>query len=77
LALLVAYAGSYLYLSRRGMREAKALRMPGFLYIPVEREEDASRHYALALFYMPANAVDRALTGADEPVRCILFSLSK
>ena len=80
LALLAAYLGSYLYLSRRGMREAKALRMTDFRYIPVEealQEEDLSWHTTLALFYAPANAVDQALTGADGPIRCILFRLSK
>src|SRR5262249_16904467 len=80
LVLAVAYVGSYGYLSRRGMREAKAMGMNGFLYIPVQHaidEEDLSSHYTLAWFYAPANAVDRSLTGADGPVRCMLFHLSK
>jgi hypothetical protein len=75
-----AYEGTYYYLSRRGMQEAKALDIKGFLYIPAQEatdEEALARHYALARFYWPANTLDQALTGADEPVRCILFHLSK
>ena len=80
LGLGIPYASSYYHLSRRGMREAKALRMPGFLYIPAREatgDEELSRHYALAQFYAPANAVDHALTGAEGPVGCMLFHLSK
>lgn len=80
LLLVAAYMGSYYRLSRRGMREAKGLGMKGFLYIPAQEmigEKDLSRHIALAELYALANAIDQALTGAEEPVRCILFRLSK
>jgi hypothetical protein len=80
LVMSVAYVGSYYHISRRGMREAKPLKMKGFLYIPVEEvtaEESMSRHYTLARFYAPANALDQVLTGAEGPVRGILFCLSK
>ena len=80
LALGGSYVGTYYQLSRCGMQEAKALNMKGFLYIPVQEaigEEALSRHYALAQLYAPVNAIDQALTGADEPVRCMLFGLSK
>jgi hypothetical protein len=36
LPLLMAYVGSYIYLSRRGMREAQTFNLTGFLYVPIE-----------------------------------------
>lgn len=74
------YAGSYYRLSRRGMQEARTMNMRGFLYISINSATDEramSHHYRLATLYAPANAMDRALTGAEEPVRCILFGFTK
>jgi hypothetical protein len=62
------------------MREAKVYGMKGFLYVPAAEAfetQDISRHYALSRLYAPLNEVDQALFGADGPVRCILFGLSK
>jgi hypothetical protein len=79
ITLLSTYIGSYIYLSRRGMREAATYSLKGFLYIPVKEatsEQEMGRHYDRATFYAPANAVDQILTGAEKPVICILFGLS-
>jgi hypothetical protein len=80
LTLLTAYVGSYYYLSRRGMQEAKLYGMRGFLYAPAEEvfaTQDLSRHHALARLYGPLNSVDQALFGSEGPVCCIMWGLSK
>src|SRR5260370_17671154 len=61
LPLLLAYVGSYYYLSRRGIREAEKVHFNGFLYIPMEDLDihDLSLHYKLARFYAPLNWIDR------------------
>jgi hypothetical protein len=78
--LFAAYVGSYYHLSRRGMREAKAYGMSGFFYAPAEeviQTRDLSQHYARARLFAPLNCVDRFLFGAQGPVRCVLWGLSK
>ena len=80
LVLLFGYVSSYYQLSRRGMREAKAMNMRGFLYVPVKdalTTQDLTRHHRLAQFYAPVNWLDREVFGADGPTVCILFGLSK
>jgi hypothetical protein len=65
-----AYVGSYYHLSRRGMREARAYNMKGFLYVTVLEavvHQDLSRHQARAQFYAPLNWADQVLFGADGP----------
>lgn len=47
LLLLATYIGSYAFLSRRGLREAKKYDMDGFLYVPLDdalRKKDLSRN---------------------------------
>ena len=78
--LLVLYVGSYFHLSRRGMEEAKVYHMRGFLYAPaaeVFAKQDLSVHYFRMQLYAPLSWLDHTLFGADEPVRCILWGLSK
>jgi hypothetical protein len=78
--LLVPYVGSYYHLSRRGMEEAKAYHMHGFLYVPAEEafsKRDLSEHYFRMRVYAPLNWLDQTLFGSDGPVSCILFGLSK
>jgi hypothetical protein len=80
LPLLLVYVGSYTYLSRRGMREARMYHFNGFLYVPMEEvleTEDLSQHYRRATFYAPVNWVDRTFFGGDGPVQSILFGLSR
>lgn len=80
LLLLAAYVGSYYHLSRRGMREARAYNMKGFLYVPAEEaftSRDLSRHYTLARLYEPLNLIDQTLLGADGPVRGITWGLAR
>jgi len=78
-SLLMAYAGTYYHLSRRGMHEAREFGIPGFLYVPfaeAAESEDLTRHYALATFYAPLNRVDRAIFGAPSPWISIMWRLS-
>jgi hypothetical protein len=80
LLLLVAYVGSYLHLSRRGMREAKPLNMPGFFYVPFEEiaeDPSLSRHYTLVQLYAPLSWLDQKLLGSKGPVQGITWGLSK
>ena len=79
-SLLVPYAGSYYYLSRRGMREARAYNMVGFLYVPADEvfaTRDLSRHDFLMQLYAPLNWLDRTLFGGGAPVRGITWGFSK
>ncbi len=79
LAVVCAYVGSYLRLSRRGMRECKAVGMEGFLYIPLDEAaatHDLSTHYRLMIFYAPLNWCDREFFGGAEPIRGIMWSLT-
>jgi hypothetical protein len=72
LALLLAfYMGSYLYLSRRGMREAKVYNLSGFLYIPateVVQPSDLTRHYNRTRLFAPLSLADQVLFGAPPPL---------
>jgi hypothetical protein len=78
LGLLFAYLGSYYRISRRGMEEAAEMEIKGFLYMPIQELETDKRmikHYSLSAFYLPANLLDQAFTGAPGPVKCILWTL--
>jgi hypothetical protein len=69
-ALFFSSVGSYYRLSRRGMREAAELQVPGFLYVSlreVTETEDLSRQYALAVLYAPLNWLDRHIFGSPGP----------
>jgi hypothetical protein len=62
------------------MEEAKVYRMRGFLYVPADElfaTRDLSQHYFRVGLYAPLNWLDQTLFGGDEPVRCILWGLSK
>lgn len=79
-ALASAYLGSYYRLSRRGLREAREYGLAGFLYVPFEDAavaEDLSLHYRLAVFYSPANWIDRQFFGSPGPTLGITWGLSQ
>jgi len=78
--LLVLYVCSYYHLSRRGMHEARAYHMHGFLYVSaaeVFATRDLSQHYSRVRFYAPLNWLDQTLFGGDGPVRGIMWGFSK
>jgi len=78
LLLVLAYAGSYHHLSRRGLSEGVDYGVDGFLYVPFQEAqatEDLSRHLWLARFYAPANWVDRRFFGGAGPVECIMWRI--
>jgi hypothetical protein len=74
-SLMLAYVGSYYQISRRGMREAVALNLPGFFYVPSEGAmsedyvEPWREHYRLMDFYAPLNWLDQKLFGSLSPIR--------
>jgi hypothetical protein len=82
MSLAFAYGSAYYRLSRRGIREASAVGLPGFLYVPLQEaaaSEDLTRHYRLATFYAPANWIDQHLFGdrlRKSPIICIMWRLS-
>jgi hypothetical protein len=75
----VGYAGSYVYLSRRGMAE---LPFPGafWFYVPLEEVGPDSpgleRHYRLVAFYKPLGTLDRMWFGGRSPCTGITWGLS-
>ena len=73
LSLAMAYVGSYYHFSRRGMREASVISLPGFLYISLEEvaasRGDLTRHHWLATFCSPVNWIDHQLLGSERPTR--------
>ena len=76
--VLVAYFGSYAWLSRRGMREVEQFDTDGFFYVPLHdilATEDLTQHHRLAAFYAPANLIDQRLF-RGVLVRCVIFRLS-
>ncbi len=78
-AMFFVYVGSYAYLSRRGMREARDYNSEGILYMSfqeVEQSHDLTRHHRLRILFMPLNIIDQLVLGADEPVLGITFELS-
>jgi hypothetical protein len=81
LCIVLTYAGGYYRLSRRGMREAAEYELNGFFYVPIEevfRTQDLCEQRRYAVFYAPANVVDRALFGNSGriPITSVLWSLS-
>jgi hypothetical protein len=80
LSLAFAYVETYYQISRRGMGEASAYGLDGFLYVPAEEaaaSHDLTRHYLLATFYAPLNWTDYYVSGAPGPVQCIMWRLSE
>jgi hypothetical protein len=73
LSLALAYVVSYYRLSRRGMREAATISLPGFLYVSFEEvvasRGDLTRHHWLMTFYAPLNWIDHHLFGNETPTR--------
>ena len=79
--VLAAYVGSYAYLSRRGMAEARAGGFPYFFYVPLrEIGPDSSgenRHYWLRRLFAPINRIDRAWFGGGDPCGGMTWGLSR
>ena len=78
LVLVLAYVGSYVFLSRRGIREAKEFGVEGFMYVACSKtgeSEDLTRHFALVAFYAPLNWIDRELFGGEDPCECVASRL--
>ena len=75
---IMAYAGSYYRLSRRGAAEAREYDLSGFLYEPAEvvfASKDLKGHYQRLRFYSVANWIDRKFFGGPGPALGILFDL--
>jgi hypothetical protein len=81
LSLALAYLGSYYRLSRRGMREASSISLPGFLYVSLEEVSasrgDLTRHHWLATFYSPVNWIDHQLFGSETPTRNVHWRIGR
>ena len=80
--LLLAYAGSYYRISRRGVGEvAEYFGVEGgFFYVPVDEVQitkSLSRHYRLSTFYAPANWIDRHLSGGPSPALSVVFEVTE
>jgi hypothetical protein len=79
--MLLAYVGSYAYLSRRGMREAEKYGLKFFFYVPLNdpavRKNDLSRQMQFVNFYSPLNWIDRTFLGASHPCTGMTLWLGK
>ncbi len=76
--LLVAYLGSYLWLSRRGYAEADQYGMVGFYYfLPENSDSWRYKNYGCVFLFWPLNAIDRALGFGRHPASEPLWGLSK
>ena len=76
-ALLLAYAVSYLVLSRRGYAEARKVQGEGFYYLPPEITASWRRSEgALRLLYLPLNLIDQGLGTGRVPSSEPLWDLS-
>jgi hypothetical protein len=77
-ALLVAYAGSYYWLSRRAYAEAKQYNMEGFYYfLPEHAQAWRIKNYACVYLFFPLNWIDRALGSGRSPAREPLWELGE
>jgi len=78
LPLLIAYVGSYTYLSRRGMREAETWGFKFFFYIPLDDPDvvknELIKQSRLVTFYAPLNWIDRTLFNGKQ--RCTAMDLT-
>ena len=71
LSIVVAYAGAYYRLSRRGIEEAARYDLKGFFYISIDEamaSEDWSTHFRLGIFFAPANVIDQYIFGGPAPI---------
>lgn len=64
--LLIAYVGSYLYLSRRAYAQAERWNLPGFWYVTPTSDATGHVNHACYYLYWPLNAIDRAV-GLGRP----------
>ena len=79
LSMVMAYAGAYYRLSRRGIEEAATYGLKGFFYIPIDEamtSEDWSAHYRLGIFFAPANLIDQYIFGGPVPISHFTTHLS-
>ena len=79
--LLAFYVGSYLYLSRRGMSEAKLYNASGFFYCPISElvpygSLPRQHQWALSL-YTPLNKIDQAWFGGGSPCCCVIWGFGQ
>ena len=78
--LLIAYAGSYFHLSRRGLREAELYHMHSFFFVPLQEvaeTKDLSRHFFRMRLYAPLSWVDRVLFDTKVPCRGVMWGWSR
>jgi hypothetical protein len=76
--LMVAYFGSYLWLSRRGYAEAGSERINGFYYFfPEDTRSWRSKNYGCVILFSPLNYLDRSLGFGRYPSCEPLWGLSK
>ncbi len=79
LSVILAYAGAYYRLSRRGVEEAAAYGLHGFFYVSADdviESQDLSTQRGWCMFFAPANWVDQWVFGGPQPIQSIMFRLS-
>lgn len=79
LSVVMAHAGAYYRLSRRGIKEAADYELKGFFYVSADEvmtSQDLSTQRRWCLFFAPANWVDQLVFGGPPPIESIMFRLS-
>ncbi len=78
ITVMLAYVGSYAWLSRIRIAEAEARSLDAFLYVPIDKvmlTHDLTTHHRLTFFYKPLNTIDQYVFGAMDPIGSIMFAL--
>src|SRR5262245_41492985 len=79
--VLAGHGGSYAYLSRRGLAEARAGGFPFFFYVPLREigpdSPGLNRHDRLRRLFAPINRIDRAWLGGGDPCGGLTWGLSR
>ena len=73
--VLLAYAGTYLWLSRTGFNSADTYDADGFYFVEVDSPATFRVHRVLTLVFSPAILIERVLGTGRDPAKEPLWGL--
>ena len=76
LPLLIAYVGSYAYLSRRGVQEVETWGFRFFFYVPLDDPDLRKNDLTKQDLYAPLNWIDRTLLNGKQPCTAMDLALA-
>lgn len=77
--VVILYFGSYVALRTRSDFQTREYGLTGVLFTDIERtfqRKNLDTHHLLAVFYGPANLLDRTFFEGDHPISGIMFELT-